>query len=57
MTTDNQRMKELIKELHNAISSDKIINTIEVIECLLRAKEQIKELDGFDKWCEELNDE
>jgi len=42
MNTDKQRMKELVKELHHAISTDKIINTIEVIECLLRAKEQIK---------------
>jgi len=44
MTTDNNRMKELVKELHHAILANKIINPREVIEHLLRAKEQIKGL-------------
>jgi len=56
MKSEKQRMKELVKELYNAILANRIIDEIEVIDLLIKAKEQIKELDNFDRWRTGLSD-
>jgi len=53
MTPEKQRINHLAQNIINATQYN---DEIEVIEHLLRASEQIKEPDGFDKWTDELSD-